>query len=97
LAQRETAAQKAAGSGPEEPGSEHDTKRNLIAAEDDHQFAHENDLADDGAEPYQHQSGTGGVLQAMRLASHNGMEVRFHPNKIRIQSPSEYKDGKIFS
>jgi len=82
LAQCKSAAQKAASSGPEKPGCEHDAQRNLIAAEDDHQLAHEDDLADDGAEPCQYQSSAGGVQRAVCLATCGGMDVRIHPNKI---------------
>ena len=54
LAQRKSAAQQTANSGPEEPCGQQDAQRNFVAVEDGDQLAHQHDLADDGAESDQH-------------------------------------------
>ena len=42
---------------PEEPTRKHETKGHLIAAENHHQFAHQNNLRDHGGKADQHQNG----------------------------------------
>ena len=83
-AQCKTAAQAAAGGGPEEPCGEHDSQRNLVAVEDDDELPHENDLADNRAESNQRQSCPYGGRRLFRTRHRDGLHSCCHQNEIRI-------------
>jgi len=69
--QRKSAALNAPGSGPKEPCRQEDPQRHFVAVEDDHKFAQEHDLADDGTEADQHQRRLCGNGQASRFKACN--------------------------
>ena len=77
-AQCKPAAQATAGGGPEEPGGQHNSQRNLVAVEDDDELPHENDLADDRAESYQRQRRSYGRRWLFGTRHCDGLHRRCH-------------------